>query len=375
MSYGAAEQDPTMNKRKGKHIAVLTRTFSMGGAERVAANVASALANAGYSVDGICLNASIINYPISEQVNVLGPKREAAKPLGVLSRLLLLRKILHSDLYDMVIDFSLSYRYVNILGIRKDLKYVVSERNYPLGHYSENQFRQVGRLYQRADLVVFQTAEEANCFSDLDSSKVRIIPNAVLSNKAPAAIKKDDTFITAARLCGQKNLPMMIEAFRLFAENHPGYQLKIFGDGDDKGSLLGLIQQMGLAGSVLVLPYSRNIHDEMLRARAFLSTSYYEGIQNSLLEALSMGVPCVATDCLGGGAKMLLSEVAPNWLVRVGDSEAMAQEMNNIVSDYASALKQAQTGSKYVAERFDPTIIYSTWVNMVDSLWGDEPNA
>lgn len=356
---------------RNHRVAVLVRTFSVGGAERVAANIASALANSGYAVDGICLNEKIVGYPVSKNVNILGPGKKSSKLLGIFRRIFTLRKVFRSSRYDAIVDFSLSYKYLKLIGLRTEIKYLVSERNYPLCHYSAKQFNQVADVYKLADLVVFQTAEEAACFDGLDDSKIRIIPNAVIEGIGPKDVEKTNTIITAARLDQQKNLQMMIMAFDLFRRKNPDYRLEIFGEGIQKDYLLDLIKEKGLESCVTIRPHSINIHDEMRSAKMFLSTSNYEGIQNSLLEALTLGVPCVATDCLGGGARLLLKN-APNWLVDVNDANSMANVMNDIVTNYDEAIALAKRESEYLREKFSTAVIYKEWVSAVDSLWGDE---
>lgn len=352
-------------------IAVLTRTFSVGGAERVAANIASALSKAGYAVDAYCLNKRSVDYSIDDSVQIFGPVNESIKAIGILKRIIVLAKIFHSSEYDLVIDFSLSYKYLKLLGMRKGMKYLVSERNYPNSHYSEKQLHQVLDIYERADMVVFQTEEEAACFANLNQSKIRIIPNAVIDGMLPSDDEKRDTVVTAARLSPQKNLSMMIDAFELFSKKYPGYLLLIFGDGEEKSKLEGEIATKGLCNSVKILPHTKDIHDEMRRSKIFLSTSNYEGIQNSLLEAITLGIPCVATNCLGGGVKLLMSKFSSNWLVQVNDYESMANKMIEIIDDYDSSLNIAKSESEYVREAFNADIIYGKWVSYVNSLWDE----
>ena len=72
------------------------------------------------------------------------------------------------------------------------------------------------------------------------------------------------------------------------------------------------IQELGLGGSVKLPGFASNLPEEINKAAMYISTSNHEGISNSMLEALGMGIPTIVTDCPVGGSKMF---------VHTGDNE------------------------------------------------------
>ena len=76
-----------------------------------------------------------------------------------------------------------------------------------------------------------------------------------------------------------------------------------------------------------------DVDDRINRAMIYVSSSNYEGISNSMIEALAMGVPCICTDCPVGGAKMMIENHINGVLVPVGDFQKMYIEMLNIIEN------------------------------------------
>jgi glycosyltransferase involved in cell wall biosynthesis len=71
----------------------------------------------------------------------------------------------------------------------------------------------------------------------------------------------------------------------------------------------------------------------------FVLSSDYEGISNSLLEALSIGLPSISTDCPCGGSRYLIQNGVNGFLVPVGDAEKMAEAMRQIADDPVLAVE------------------------------------
>ena len=79
--------------------------------------------------------------------------------------------------------------------------------------------------------------------------------------------------------------------------------------------------------------FAEDIHQKMLDAMLYVSSSDYEGISNSMLEALGMGVPTIATDCPVGGARMVIQNGVNGLLVPVKDANALYNAMKRIIED------------------------------------------
>ena len=175
--------------------------------------------------------------------------------------------------------------------------------------------------------------------------------------------KTKNAFISFCRLEPQKNLSMAIKAFAKFYKNHPEYEYHIFGNGELKEELEQQIQDSDLNGVVKIFPFKKNILQEAKNYRMFILSSDYEGLSNSMIEAVSMGMPSICTDCPIGGAKMVIHNGINGFLVPVGDCDGMAKAMDN-ASDIAYCSKVSENAKK-TAERFSEKRIVNEWLRII----------
>ena len=96
----------------------------------------------------------------------------------------------------------------------------------------------------------------------------------------------------------------------------------------------------------------------------YVSSSDFEGISNSMLEALGMGLPTVVTDCPVGGARMVINSGENGILVPVGDTKAMYEAMRSILKDPALAAKLSQEAIK-VRDKFQLCKIAKRWLDVL----------
>ena len=108
---------------------------------------------------------------------------------------------------------------------------VFSERNNPR-KVPVGKHQQMLRdfAFNFADAIVFQTEDAKSYFSHTIQSRGHIIPNPINGNlPKPYEGERDKTIVTACRLHPQKNLPMMINAFSMLADEFKEYKLVIYG--------------------------------------------------------------------------------------------------------------------------------------------------
>ena len=91
----------------------------------------------------------------------------------------------------------------------------------------------------------------------------------------------------------------MIKAFEKIEEKHPGYKLDIYGKGELEKRLKQLILSSGLQEKIFLKGNSDNLHEEIKDASIFVMPSKFEGLSNALIEAYTMGIPCIGSDVIG----------------------------------------------------------------------------
>ena len=92
-----------------------------------------------------------------------------------------------------------------------------------------------------------------------------------------------------------------------------------------------------------------DIHKRMQEATMYVLSSDYEGISNSLLEAMSMGMPCISTDCPCGGSRHLIKNGISGILTEVGNARNFADAIEQIAfsKEYAKSLGKEALKIRY----------------------------
>ena len=121
---------------------------------------------------------------------------------------------------------------------------------------------------------------------------------------------------TIARFDPIKNHTMMIEAVAKVIAKHPNTVLIMVGDGEERANIELAIEQFGLANNVILTGYQSNPTDYLGLMDIFLLSSLSEGTSMTLLEAMSLEIPCVVTDA-GGNAEIIQNGI--NGLVSKND--------------------------------------------------------
>lgn len=106
-------------------------------------------------------------------------------------------------------------------------------------------------------------------------------------------------FINIGRMSHEKDQTKLIEAFSIVKKLHPSVRLYILGDGDLMPELEQRITDLNLIEDVYLLGQKENPFAYLARADAFVLSSNHEGQPMVLLEALTLGVPVIATDITG----------------------------------------------------------------------------
>ena len=219
------------------------------------------------------------------------------------------------------------------LGLRN--KVIISERNHPGRDNVQPHIRRYrNRLYRRADKIVFQTKEERDFYPKTIRKKGIIIENPVKEGlPAPYRGERRKEIITYCRIDRQKNLEGLIRAFCRIRDRYPDYMLAIYGKGNQEQKIRDIIQENQLEDCVELRAHDNEVHKLVNDAAMYVSFSDYEGISNSMLEAMAMGMPVICTDCPAGGAAEMIEHEKNGLLVPVGDEEAMAEAMAELIED------------------------------------------
>lgn len=221
-------------------------------------------------------------------------------------------------------------------------------------------------VYSASNCVVFQTTDARDFFSGKIKRKGVIIPNPITSN-LPKWLDQPEhaNVITACRLEPQKNLKMLMDAFnKISLEGYLG-KLLVYGEGILKAELEKYASEKLKNDHIIFKGYSNNIHEEMKNASVFALTSDYEGISNSMLEAIAIGVPTVCTDCPVGGAKMAIGKNERGILIPVGETEKLYYALKKLLYDVEFCI-DLSTKEMTIREELNIQTVCKKWERLME---------
>jgi len=280
-----------------------------------------------------------------------------------------LRKILKNERPDILISFMAEPNFRAIMATRLlGIKTLVSVRNDPNREYGSRLFKILAKLlYRKADGIVFQTEDAKNWFPKSIQKKSDIIYNQVAMKFYETTVCEDARdIVTTGRLTPQKNHRLLIDAFASIADKVED-NLIIYGKGELEDELREHIKTLALEGRVLLPGPVSDVPDVLSRAKLFVMSSDYEGMPNSLMEAMAVGLPCISTDCPCGGPRELIEDKKSGILFPVGDKDALADAMLRLLSE-EGLRRDMSKAAKTAAERFLPERVFAEWKSYVDNI-------
>lgn len=350
-----------------KRITLFISSLSGGGAERVTANLANYLSEKGYKIDVITMSNKNDTYVLDEGIRricLLDEKERSSRLRNLLIRNRRLKRYVRDskDVSCYVVMLPITIFILARLKRLTRAKIVISERIVPKSH-SILKKMMMKYSVRRSDGLVVQTKEIGDYYK-FAKDKI-IIPNAI--NKDIEISKRDlveKKIVAVGRLEKQKNYSMLIKGFLLFSAKHPEYELEIYGQGSEEGSLRRLVDKYGLSNSVKFMGYTKNVDKEILSATCFVMTSNYEGMPNALIEAMCMGLPCLVTDSDGGGARALIDNFKNGILIQKGAIDDLVKNLEKIVNDKVFSDKISRNAKK-IRLALAPDKIYGAWEDYI----------
>lgn len=344
-----------------------------GGAERVTASLINELSKDGHEIHLISYESDErTDYPISKETIVHTMESVSSSRLGlILSKIKYFRKTITALKPDCVIclDGAKVKVVLTIAVFGKLCPLILAERNDPAREPKGAVVRFLRLVcYHICDGVVFQTEGARDFFSERIRKKSAVIQNP-LSQHLPEPYNgpKSKRIVNFCRLIPQKNLPLLIDAFSDIANEFPDYCLEIFGEGPLRNSLQEHINGLEMDNRVFLQAFANPIYPQICDASLFVSSSDYEGISNSMLEAMAMGIPSVCTDCPPGGARETIQDGVNGLLVPIGDRRAIGQAIRRVLADSNFAERLGRESIE-IRNRLAPHKISEQWLMYAEQI-------
>ncbi|GII30336.1 glycosyltransferase family 4 protein [Planotetraspora mira] len=225
----------------------------------------------------------------------------------------------------------------------------------------------ITRRYGRLDALVTLTEPDRDRYAALlPHLPLACIPNALPALGGGRASLEGRSAVAIGRLDRVKGFDLLIAAWRMVADRHPEWNLRIFGSGPWLGGLAAQIEEAGLEDKVFLMGRTDRVGEELCRAGMFVLSSRSEGRPMVLLEAMSKGLPVVAFDCPTGPAEMIDDRV-DGRLVPAEDVEGLARTICDLIED-DQARRELGAAAIRTAAAYDLSVIGREWDHLLDGL-------
>jgi len=361
---------------KSKKILLSIPALQGGGAERVISTLANGWVAEGHKVCFVTYESSNSKpyYKLNAHIDVvqldsLTPCKYA-KPMILIKRFFGLRDQIKKFNPDIIISFLDTNNIMAVFAaLGLNVPVVVSERINP-------KTTPIGKVkkflrnwaYCKASSLVVQNKGIKNCFSAQIQKHTSIIPNPiVLENNINWTGDKKE-FVALGRINIQKGYAYLIDAFSKISKKYPDWTLKIVGKGDNEDSkkLEKKIQTLGMEEHIFLQDAVKEPQKEIAQSKIFVFPSIYEGMPNSLMEAMAIGMPVISANC-DFGPSDLINNGKNGILVPVKDSLSLAKAMEHLAAD-AALQKKLGNAAKQDMERYELKKILNLWQEVFESL-------
>lgn len=193
-------------------------------------------------------------------------------------------------------------------------------------------------------------AEYAALRMGIRRSRIDVVYNAIRPN-GDCSQPMPDTggaprIVFVGRLESIKNLPCLLRAVKICTARYPDLQLDIVGEGSERPRLEALSRSLAISSNVRFLG-QRSPPTEFIRAaRCLVLPSHCEGLSNTLLEAMAVGKPVIASN-VGGNPELVAHEVN-GLLFTSNDESALAEALEQLLADRALAETMGQAGRRSI---------------------------
>ena len=278
-----------------------------------------------------------------------------------------LRKICKSENVDYVITFHTNpFLLALIARLFSSFKILHSERDNPYVRDTiATKFKM--RLYRYADKVVFQTEGAKLFFDKKTQRKSTIIPNPVeIPGMQWLNLSSAKTLVSVGRLDIRfKRQDLLLNAFSIIIKDFPGYRLRFYGDGIHRKQLEEQAVELGVSDKVDFLGKVSGVTAHLINEGVFVMTSDSEGMPNSLMEAMALGMPVISTDCEPGGARALIDDGVNGYITERSSVEDLVRVLRIVLAD--EKLQEAiGREARRKMHQYSPGQVFQMWINYIE---------
>ncbi len=188
-----------------------------------------------------------------------------------------------------------------------------------------------------------------SAYYKIKSSEIKIIYNGINTNEFKCIREKNNkidkiNIISVGSLKHQKNYFEMIEIIKCLKNNSFDINLTILGDGVLKEQIQEKIKELNLNNFITLIGNVNNVQQYLSKADIYLSTSLYEGLPLSILEAMASGLPIISSRV--GGVPDIVINGENGFLYELGNINDCVKSISTLINDYDLRYQMGQNSKE-----------------------------
>jgi GalNAc-alpha-(1->4)-GalNAc-alpha-(1->3)-diNAcBac-PP-undecaprenol alpha-1,4-N-acetyl-D-galactosaminyltransferase len=355
-----------MSKGEKFSICFVSAGLAGGGMERSLTNIANHAASLGHHVTILNLFKTDIFFDLHKDINIVWPSldRDRMHRLMYAFRLIpYIRKSLKAIQPDTVLSFGEWFNGYVILATRfTGIPIYVSDRMGPMLNMGFLLETSRSLLYRYASGIISQT----NIASEIlkkktKASNIVVIPNPVKVIDSKGSFIKKKQIVTVGRLSREKGHTILLKAFAKATVSD--WTLHIVGDGKERIKLEKEATDLGIDRRTFFYGHMKNFDDILCESEIFILPSLYEGFPNALIEAMSVPLACISSDCIAGPSDIVTDRVN-GLLVEPENVEQLSKCIDLLIHDIGLRNKLASKAIE-IRETLEFGKIASKYLNFI----------
>jgi glycosyltransferase involved in cell wall biosynthesis len=289
-------------------------------------------------VDVIAIHAGDPFFELDRRIGVttLTHERQTSLTRNYARYVRRLRRVLRRERYDYLVDVCTAMSLLSLPASAGLPTRIISWEHFnagvdwnpvttPLARWAASRFAHRVVVLTDGDKATFERRWRAR-------NVVRISNPVTIEAGEPSPLS-EKRFLAVGRFSPQKGYDLLLDAWARTKVRHDDWKLRIVGSGGEEAAMRGQIERLRLAGSVEILPPTRDVRMMYREASCFVLSSRFEGLPLVLLEAMAMGLPVVSFDCETGPREIVVDNLT-GLLVPPEDTEALAAAIDRVAEDW-----------------------------------------
>lgn len=322
-------------------ILIIAPSRKLGGIERALSVLANEWANLGIQITYVSCLKDDSFYTLDAKIQIIEPNFKRSS--GIINRftfyprlVFFLRHIVKKNNPDKVVVFGDWFSPIALLALlNTKFQVYISDRTIP-NYTFKFPIPQLKKwLYPKSAGFIAQTQRAKEFKEKVFGEKLRIqvIPNALpeFDNKQQIIVERENKIIYVGRFAWEKDPEILIRAMAFVAKKHPNWVLEMAGTGPLLAPMKALAKELNLDSNVVFLGNVSQVATLYKSAKVLVLPSVVEGFPNTLIEAMSFGLPCICFNDIP--FEDIITQQIDGYVVSNRSAELLANAINKMIED------------------------------------------